>query len=153
MIEMYESGKLSAKPNTHCYTAVINSCAYCEKDEVEKREALQIAIDTYKDLVSSGYDQPNQITFSTLITALRNLMPNSPKRTQVIGNVFRKCADNGHVEEFVIRRLQSSLSVAYLRELLGDDAVADDGSVNIDQLPAEWRRNARVITPRRKLKL
>jgi hypothetical protein len=28
MIDMYEAGTLSACPNEHCYTAVINSCKF-----------------------------------------------------------------------------------------------------------------------------
>jgi len=29
MRKMHDSGAISAAPNTHCYTGVINSCAYC----------------------------------------------------------------------------------------------------------------------------
>jgi hypothetical protein len=76
-------------------------------------------------------------------------MPQCEKRDAVIGAIFRKCAGAGHVEEFVIKRLRSSLNTERLRELVGVDAVGDDGFVDMDQLPSEWKRNARLISPRR----
>jgi hypothetical protein len=150
MVDMHKSGIIATGPNSYCYTAVINACVHCENDDMEKMKALQITIDTYKEILDSEYDSPNQVTFSTTINALRNLMPPCEKRDAVIGAIFRKCAGAGHVEEFVIRRLQSSLNTERLRELIGVDAVGDDGRVDIDQLPSEWRRNARLISSRRK---
>lgn len=149
MVDLHKSGTIATGPNSHCYTAVINACAYCENDNLEKKKALQITVNTYKEMLESDYDSPNQVTFSTTITAFRNLMPQCEKRDAVIGVIFRKCASAGHVEEFVIRRLQSTLNTERLRELIGGDAVGDDGRVDMDQLPSEWKRNARIISPRR----
>ena len=138
---MHESGAIPATPNTHCYTAVINGCAYCENDELERRDALQIAIKTYKELTDSKYGKPNHVTFSTVITALRNLTPASEKRAAAVSTVFKQCADAGEVSEFVLRRLQSALNLDQLREVVGNDAVSADGSIDINQIPSQWRRN------------
>jgi len=150
MLKMHKSGAITATPNTHCYTAVINSCAYCENDALEKRGALQIAVETYKELLNSDYGRPNQVTFSTVITALRNLSPVSEKRAEAIQNVFRRCAQDGQVAEFVLLRLQSALNADQLREVVGDAALSSDGSVDIDQIPDEWKRNARTKSSRNK---
>jgi hypothetical protein len=147
MIELHESGAIPATPNTHCYTAVINSCAYCENDALEKRDALRIAVETYKELTGSDYGRPNQITFATVITALRNLTPASEKRAAAVRNIFRQCADEGQVSDFVLRRLQSVLNVEQFREAVGDHAVSADGSVDINQIPREWKRNAQMKSP------
>jgi hypothetical protein len=145
MVEMNKSGEISAKPNTHCYTAVINSCAYSENENLEKRNALQIAVGTYKELVSSDYGNPNHVTFSTLITALRNLSPPSEKRASAVANVFRTCAEGGEVTDLVLRRVQSVLNRDQLSDIFGA-AVLQDGCVDINQLPAEWRRNVQPAT-------
>ena len=149
MIEMHESVEISAKPNTHCYTAVINSCAHCENDEFEKRDALRIAIETYKELIDSDYGEPNEVTFSTLITVLRNVLPECQKRSSAIGTIFKKCAEDGHVDDVVVRRLQSTLNSEELHVLLGD-AVSADGRVDITELPTEWRRNVRTSAQKRR---
>lgn len=143
MIEMHKSGAIEAAPNTHSYTAVINSCAFCENDALEKRDALQIAIKTYKELENSEYGRPNNVTFCTLITALRNLMPASEKRAAAIKTIFHRCAEDGQVADFVLHRLQSTLNVEQLQELVGSHAVSSDGRVDIDKLPSEWKKNAR----------
>lgn len=143
MIEMHESGAIEAAPNTHSYTAVINSCGFCENDALEKRDALQIAIKTYKEMENSKYGQPNNVTFSTLIAALRHLMPASAKRDAAIKTIFRRCAEDGQVADFVLRRLATALSVEQIQDLVGSDAVSPDGHVDIDKLPAQWKRNVR----------
>ena len=147
MVGMHESGMIAAKPNTYCYTAVINSCAHCENDDIEKRDALQIAVETYKELIDSDYGGPNEVTFSTLISVLRNVLPACEKRSSAVANVLKKCAEDGHVGDAVVRRLQSTLSKDELRALLGD-GVAADGKVDIEKLPAEWRRSIKVPAQR-----
>lgn len=141
MIELKEEGVIAVAPNAHCYTAVINSCAFCENDSLEKRQALRIAVETYKEMVSADAEGPNQITFSTLITALRNLMPPDETRVAAIETIFKKCADEGHVSDLFLRRVQSSLSLDQLQKLVGDQVASGEGKLDIKQIPLKWRRN------------
>ena len=141
MVELKETGVIGSAPNAHCYTAVINSCAYCENDPLEKRQALRIAVETYKEMLSADAEGPNQITFSTLITALRNLMPPDETRAMAIRTVFKKCADNGHVSDLFLRRVKSSLSMDQVQKLVGDKVFSQEGNVDINQIPSNWRRN------------
>lgn len=107
MIDLHESGQISACPNTICFTAVINACAYCENDEADKRQALRIAIRTYKDLEQSAqYGRPNQVTYSSLLTALRNLLPQSPQRNRAVRDVFESAVKNGFVDSALLQRLK-----------------------------------------------
>jgi hypothetical protein len=111
MIELHDRGELRAKPNTICFTAVINSCAYCENDDVGKREALRIAIATYKDLEKSG-NKANNVTYLSLLTAIRNLLPGSPKRDLAVKDVFISAANNGYVDDLVLQRAKCKLKKA-----------------------------------------
>jgi hypothetical protein len=147
MVKMHDSGELRAKPNTHCFTAVINSCAHCEYDDFAKSGALQIAIETYRELVDSDYGGANQVTFSSLITVFRNIMPQCEKRSSAVSTIFRKCAEQGQVDTSVLQKLESTLNLQELRGLVGN-AVSGDGKVNIEELPSDWRRNAKVVSPR-----
>jgi hypothetical protein len=81
MTELYESGRIVSPPDAFHYTNLINCCAYVENDEAEKQTALQIAIGAYKALENSNTSQPNQITFMSILTALRNLLPPCTQRT------------------------------------------------------------------------
>jgi len=141
MIEMHESGVIKAKPNTHAYTAVINSCAYCENDLLEKRDSLHIAVKTYKEMMASENAQPNQVTFATVLTALRNLMPADDKRAAAAKTVFQHCIDAGLVTDLVLRRLQSTLNGDQLVGVVGSDVISSDGTVSIANLPRRWSKN------------
>jgi len=50
---------------------------------------LQHAIQTYKEMLKDENVEPNHITFSTFLTALRNLLPNDDKRTAAVHEVFK----------------------------------------------------------------
>ena len=140
MKELNKAGVISAKPNAYCYTTVINSCAYCERDSIDQGQALRIAIETYKEMLGEEDEGPNAVTFSTLLTAFRNLMPPDETRAQAVGAVFKKCTNDGYVSDLVLRRLQSSVSRDYLEKLVGKDAILPDGSVDIAAIPPKWVR-------------
>lgn len=146
MLELNKSGVISAAPNAHCYTAVINSCAYCEKDSVDQRQALRIAIETYKEMLSDSRTAPNHITFSTLLTAFRNLMPPDDTRELAIEMIFKRCAKDGFVTDLVLQRLQSAVSTDHLKKLVGKSTIRADGSVDISTIPAEWFRQTNDST-------
>lgn len=150
MIDLHESSKLQAKPNTHCFTAVINCCAYSEKEASEKRIALQIAVDTFHELCQKPqYGIPNHVTYSSLLTAIRNLAPANDQRANTIRKLFTKCCQDGQVDDLVIRRMQSALSFKQLKEIFGDANVGNDGQVNTDAIPPEWRCNLSAATTRK----
>jgi hypothetical protein len=153
MTELKETGVIAAAPNAHCYTAVINCCAYCENDSVEKSQALRIAVETYKEMLAADVEGPNQITFSMLITALRNLMPADETRELAIRTIFKKCADEGHVSDLFLRRVQSSLTMVQLQKLVGNEVFSCEGIVDINQIPSKWRRNVDVINTKQPVRI
>lgn len=148
MIDLNNAGIISASPNTHCYTAVINSCAFCEKDSLEKRQALRIAIETYKELLERVPEGANEVSFSTVVTALRNLLPPDDTRASAIQSIFKKCAEEGHVSDLFLRQVQSSLSEVQLHRLIGPKLLSAEGKVDFEQIPSKWRRNVGRTTTR-----
>jgi hypothetical protein len=147
MKAMHESGGIISAPNAHCYTAVINSCAYCVDDATEKKNALGIALSTYKELERTpSHGSPNHVTYAELIGALSNLLPPSDKRTGAIRSVFKRCQETGQVDSLVVRRLQMSLTAAELKETLSscnDSIVSPGGAINVQLIPAEWKQHLR----------
>jgi len=74
------------------------------KDEVEQSIALRIAVATYKELQQRG--QPDELTYSTFLAALQNLVPAGPKRTQASLDVFQAAVENGRVDHRVVNRIK-----------------------------------------------
>lgn len=140
MISLHKSGTLNVTPNTHCYTAVINSCAYCENDALDKNAALKIAVATYKELRADLTAQSNPVTYATFLTALRNLLPASPERSRATRDVLSNAADDGCVSDLVLQRVQTILTTGELKQLL-PSAVSKDGKIDTSRLPAAWREH------------
>lgn len=141
MEQMYTQGMIDSPPNTYCYTSVINSCAYCIKDEAEKKTSLAIAIKTYKELLNHKNEnvQPSHVTFSTFLTALRNLIPaNDEKRVQVVRAVFETAKEYGQVDALVLRKLQTILPHDVMETLIPSDCW-ENGGVVVDRIPDAWK--------------
>ena len=128
--------------NTHTHSKYIDACAYTERDSIEQRDALQVFVATYKELINEEDVVPNNVTFFTALTALRTLLPPDQKRADAVGTIFKKCIELGMCNASVVKRLQSVLDVKQLKELVGDDKVDERGTVDNELLPAEWTRNA-----------
>jgi len=146
MLELHDQGRFElAHPNTVCYTAVINCCAYSQNcDNVDKQAALRIAIQTFKELEKSPHAQPNEVSFSTLLTAIRNLLPTSSSRNVVVQDVFESAAAKGYCDPLVVQRLKSALPRNEMLDLLPSQLAShDDGLVPIDLIPSEWCRNVK----------
>ena len=139
MIDLHSSGQIEARPNTHCFTAVINSCAYSENDSLEKSQAVRIAIDAFKDLAASRFGDPNEVTYSSLLTALRNLLPPGTERSSAVQFVFQKATEAGLVDELALRRVQTVLTIDELKQL--SVPIDRSGRIDTKRLPEGWQRN------------
>jgi truncated hemoglobin YjbI len=90
--------------------------------------------------MNSQNGTPNEVTFSTFLTALRNLLPQSKQRAAAVKSVFESAAKDGMVNNLVLRRVQSVLNLQELKEMF-TTALSEDGQVCLEQLPNEWSRN------------
>uniref|UniRef100_A0A7S3DQM5 Uncharacterized protein n=2 Tax=Entomoneis paludosa TaxID=265537 RepID=A0A7S3DQM5_9STRA len=144
MSQMHAKGQIVSPPNTYCYTNVLNSCAYCIQEDDEKKASLAIAVQTYKELLNHADPtvQPTDVTFSTFLTALRNLLPSDDKRTSAVRTVFEAAQERGQVSHVVVQKLQSVLPKKDYEELIPSSCREETtGHVLADQIPAEWKRN------------
>ena len=145
MISLHESGVIASRPNDYCYTAVINSCAYCENDSVEKRDALKIFVATYKEITDSSRPDlvPNQITFSCAIAALRRLLSPSQERVRAVKAVFKKCCEEGMCDKHVLLRLRSTVDESEWTEVVDGKVPYTDGFFDPSQIPDQWKRKVK----------
>jgi Pentatricopeptide repeat domain/PPR repeat len=150
MTSLSEAGVVTSTPNAYCYTSVINACAYCINDSLEKRDSLQIFIDVYKRMNKAENMEYSDLTFSTVLLALRNLLQPGEKRTAAVKTVFKKITEEGLCSETVLYRLRALLDNDEMRNLLGKDVIIVDGMVDVNSLPSDWTRNVRKNDTRKR---
>jgi hypothetical protein len=145
MTSMYESGRIHARPNDYCYTSVINACAHCENDTLEKRDALKVFVDAYKFMISSSEPslRPNCVTFSCAIGALRRLLPHSEERTAAVKKVFARCLEEGMCDHRVLTRLRTAVDEQIWEELVGAEISTTKREIEFCDVPVQWGRNVR----------
>ena len=142
MKALHKDNTISAPPNTHCYTAVINSCAYSIGDAAEKRQALEICLAAYKELERTPeHGKPNHVTYATTLAALTNLLPPSESRSAAVASVFKRCQETGQVDGLVIKRLQGALTNEEMSALCPQSLVMASGRIDTASIPLEWRQN------------
>mmetsp|Transcript_28934 Transcript_28934/g.33643 ORF Transcript_28934/g.33643 Transcript_28934/m.33643 type:complete len:679 (+) Transcript_28934:464-2500(+) len=147
MMELYNQGNEDLRPNVVIYNAIINACAYTIGDEAEQRQAMEIAHTMIKELESSTYAKPDQVTYGTFLKVCENQMPPCQTRTHLLNVIFRKCAKDGMVGRFVLAQLYSIMNDDELEELLGsyyhdkNTRYSTTTIVGWKHLPLKWRCN------------
>lgn len=145
MIQAYKGGNRDAKPNVFAFTSVLNACAFTIGDVYEKKEALEIASATFRDLIASPeYGFPNHITYITFLRVCSNLIPEeSSNRISTIASVFQKCCQDGQVNDSVLRLLENILLPEELNKLVGPCKMDSNGNWKVCSIPKEWKHNVR----------
>jgi len=99
-----KKSKPQVLPSTQDFNTIINCCSYArrvgidkseEDDEslalrqIEHKEIYDIAERVFKTLIASTYAQPDSATFSGIIRACNNLLPNTDERDDIVIEYFR----------------------------------------------------------------
>lgn len=130
--------KLSAIP----FNAVLNACAF--SSPVMQREALRIAVTTFKEL--PHYAKRDTISYGNLLKCCTNLMPQSQARVDMASQIFDTCCKEGLVGDLVwneVRKVVPSRELA--RKLPSSNKKTNKpiGTMTLRDLPRSWKRNTR----------
>ena len=122
-------------PNLQSYNGVLNACSFPSRGTSveEKYAAFRVAVQTLNELQASKICEPNHVSYGTFLRSCGNLMPPSSKRDAVVGNIFRKCCEEGLVSQFVMDSVSHAASES-LKSTLFEDMIGG-------KLPREWSRN------------
>ena len=142
MVDSYHKGNGDAKPSLRTFGTVLNACAYTDNgSKKEKAAAFKVARRCFKEIISGDIGQPNSITFSLFILSCIKLVPPGTKRDQLLSSVFDECCKRGLVDVKIILDIRRSSPL--LRRKLLQSANLENGSIHINDIPAEWRSNIR----------
>ena len=135
MVNAYQNGDDSLRPNIVAVNAVMNACAYTSGDAMSQNRAMEIAHERLKDVESSDYASPDQVTYGTFLKVCANQMPDCSTRQQIIEVIFKKCAHGGQVGNLVLQQLRIMGPPWLYSRLIGKDI---DEVVSMEDLPSEW---------------
>jgi pentatricopeptide repeat protein len=103
----------------HAYNLVINTAGFSNGSREEERDAFDIAVSLFDEMVESGGDlAPNSLTFGWFIQVCGRLtVPVAMKEAQV-ERAFQLCVETGMVTNFVLNRLRGAASEALYKKML-----------------------------------
>ena len=127
----YNGPMLSNRLHYH----LLMSCAFTDGDSEVKFDAFQTALGVMKELRSSSELEIDSAITGMFIKACNNLMPDGPKRDDLVKKIFQDCCRQGLVNEFVQSEFGKAASESLQLEILGGYSV-DDISI-----PKSWSDN------------
>ena len=109
MNRLQKEGLKGVSPNTFTYTAVINACTSAQ-DVKSKKEAFQIARQTFDELLTSPYLRPNQVTYESFVKVCTRCVDDYAQRKILIYSTFDKCCEDGFVTAKLLKHMRLGLS-------------------------------------------
>jgi len=129
---MYERGVFSCRPDVIGHTSVIAACAnQVGVPAAEKRDVYKIALEIFEQLKECPHDNPNHVTYGTLIKACGKLLPAKTKNKE-IRRIFNECAEHGYVGQMVLSALRQNANPVYKEVMAGKSRKS---------IPIEWSCN------------
>lgn len=154
-----DSGPDAARPDVNTYNLVLNCCAFAPGDPADKRDSVQVAMDTLEQMqqqkptmISVAQDtiatvSCDQYTYATLLKVFGTNLPKGEERSSLVEQAFRQCCAEGLVSKPVLIALQRAAPVDLLRALLQGEARQYKGhgrdGIVMEDLPKEWCRHVR----------
>jgi len=142
----FRAGTSSLRPDVTTASSVINAAAYYVGTLEGRSLALGIAMRTFLKISEWG-QEPNNITYGTLLKAIANLLlPSDQKRYLMARQLFDQCCDCGYVDGFVMSQVRQA-SLQLFRELIdepcglgGPNSETSISSV-LRNIPSDWSAN------------
>lgn len=135
-------------PNKIIYNIILSACAHtqCGADnkEVEetRRVVLQVAVSTFqllrKDKSLGGADSN---AYKALLHVADNLIRDDAERLASVEDLFRKCCEDGQLNQWVLQALVQVAPGPHFWKLV--QKKSSHGIVRVQDLPSEWSRNVK----------
>lgn len=135
---MYQAGNERLRPNVVAYNAVMNACAFTSAEVRDSSRIVEIAHHILKEMEQSPHVNPDQVTYGTFLKVCANQMTDCSTRQQVVEILFKKCAKEGQVGDFVLQQLKAIASDELYLRLVGRNI---DEDASLSDLPKDWTCN------------
>ena len=120
------------------FSAFIRVCANPSvKDEADRMKVMKIVLKSVEDMRKLDL-QPNARTYTALLEACNNLLPEGKDRQLVLENLFQKCCQDGYVDQQVLEQFHSTASTYLYSKLVVSHSQEVE---NMKVVPESWTRN------------
>ena len=114
MIKLQKTDKFS-------YNIVLKACYQTRGDDEQHKVALDIALRTYKEILSSEKASPDFITFASITKAVHFLCTNREERKKHLKQIFEECCDRGMLGDLVVKEMKQAIPKGDHFSFIGHD--------------------------------
>ena len=145
MEQQQNDGDKAVKVDEHAYSLVINTCAFCNAGLEAQREAFDIAVSLFDQMLSSSDRKPSSLAYGWFLQACGRLKVSETAKAAAIEKAFTQCCKDGLVNDFVLQNLkraaEGELFASLLRQL--NIPTEKKSKVTLNQMPLAWKRNCK----------
>jgi hypothetical protein len=122
------------------FSAFIRVCANSGvKDEGLRMKVMTTALRSVEDMRSQGF-QPDSSTYTALLEAGHQLMPEGRDRQRVLENVFLRACNEGYVNQNLLEQFKLAASTYLYSNLVVAHSIEVE---NMKVVPESWTRNVK----------
>jgi hypothetical protein len=154
MKRRHREGKLLTRPGEHPFSLVVNACAFTKGAHPDAElAAFNTAVAVFEEMVESDYLEPVSVTYGWFIQACGRMRVPAELKEEHIERAFKRCCDQGFVNDFVLSCLREAASESLLTRLMSRAGAkvrnverSSDGKqrISLAHLPKEWTRCRRT---------
>lgn len=134
MKKLNEAGNRNLKPTVFTYNAVLFACSESIglKDS-SSSDVFKTAVRIFTELKNSNELNADHVTYGNMIRCGR-LLPDGEQKDKFVSATFHLAAEQGYLNNFVIRDLQETVAESLWRELLN----LPSGPAEMEYLNPDW---------------
>jgi hypothetical protein len=109
---------VALRPHTITYNCVLNACAFSRVVGEDRKEILNIALDTLKE--AQEICGANFISYGTCLRVIALFEDDSFERWRLTRDTFRSCCHDGQLTKPVLEKLKFGISPSRYATLVGE---------------------------------
>ncbi|KAL7488348.1 hypothetical protein ACHAW6_013913 [Cyclotella cf. meneghiniana] len=135
----YESGDIEMKPNDVIITSIIFTCGHSTSNQIARTNALKVLIECISEIRSNDCITPSSMTFSTMLNAVKYIVPADETRRPISSSIFQLCCRDGQLDNSVLDTLQRVQPELYANLPVG----VQQRLFELEEhgIPSKWTRN------------
>ena len=132
---------IGCEPSVVSFNILIKACGKADGDELAKMDALLIATSAFDSLAEAGL-KADSITYVGMMHAVINLMDDTKEKVDTLQAFFRRCCDDGCLNEWILDILAGALPEEHQFSYVTGGLSLKKGIPKLKSLPAGWRHRS-----------
>jgi hypothetical protein len=138
MMERQDLTLKSGQSFVPAFSSFLDVCANCGSEQ-DSRKTLTLALRTVEEMKSLGL-RPDSTTYTALLGACNNLIPDGHERQKILKNIFSKACEEGLLDQNVLEQFKQAASTYVFAEAVIAHSREVEG---MKVVPESWTRQAK----------